>query len=208
MDEVHSEAEALRLIGGVLCLDFANTLNGHSRAVGHEYLKDYRDLVIWCRKAGVLSLGQAERLLQEKVSQPEKEAKAYRRLIRLRETIYRIFAAIAHSQSPESPDLADLNDARMDALAHSSIVQTRLGFVLDWVEPLALKRIAWPLVLSAADLLTSGEASQVRQCAGEGCDWLFLDTSRNHLRRWCSMDECGNRAKSRRFAQRKRNQQA
>jgi predicted RNA-binding Zn ribbon-like protein len=45
----------------------------------------------------------------------------------------------------------------------------------------------------------------VKQCAGEGCGWLFLDTSRNHLRRWCTMDECGNRAKMRRRYERVRN---
>jgi len=39
------------------------------------------------------------------------------------------------------------------------------------------------------------------------CAWLFLDTSRNHSRRFCSMDECGNRAKQRRHYQRRKHSQ-
>src|SRR5438128_325072 len=34
------------------------------------------------------------------------------------------------------------------------------------------------------------------------CAWLFLDSTRNHSRRYCSMTECGNRAKQRRHYQR------
>src|SRR5207302_22567 len=61
-----------------------------------------------------------------------------------------------------------------------------------------LDRMLWPVIRSAADLLVSGEAQRVRRCASETCDWLFLDTSRNHSRRWCDMSGCGNRAKARR----------
>jgi predicted RNA-binding Zn ribbon-like protein len=43
----------------------------------------------------------------------------------------------------------------------------------------------------------------VGECEGEGCSWLFLDTSRNRSRRWCSMEDCGNRAKARRHYERR-----
>jgi predicted RNA-binding Zn ribbon-like protein len=56
-----------------------------------------------------------------------------------------------------------------------------------------------PIAWSAADLLTGPRAQRVRQCADEkGCGWLFIDESRAGTRRWCSMGECGNRAKARR----------
>ncbi len=200
--ESKSEAESHRLVGGALCLDFANTLNGHKRPAGHEYLKNYRDLLLWCRKAGVLSDDEVAELLEESQHQAELAAHAYRRLIGLREAIFRIFDAIASGKAPPETDLVLLNEARTDALVHSQIVQSEDGFAMDWSDKSALERMAWPLTLSAAELLTSPAVHQVRQCAGEGCDWLFVDTSRNHLRRWCSMDECGNRAKSQRFAKR------
>jgi predicted RNA-binding Zn ribbon-like protein len=57
----------------------------------------------------------------------------------------------------------------------------------------------WLLALSAADLVTSESLARVSSCGADSCRWLFLDTSRNHTRRWCDMKVCGNRMKARRF---------
>ncbi len=177
----------------------ANTLNGHGRPTGHEYLKEYRDLVVWCRRAGILTTANAEVLIRAATRQPAQAAAAFERAIALRETIYRIFSAIAHGTPPGAADLAALNEARCEGLAHSQIVPSAGGFALDWTDKTALDWVLRPIALSAADLLTSGNRDHIRACAGQGCDWLFLDTSRNHMRRWCAMDECGNRSKARRF---------
>ena len=59
----------------------------------------------------------------------------------------------------------------------------------------------WPIVQSAAELLLSEHLrGRVGQCADpSGCGWLFLDLSKNRSRRWCSIQDCGNRAKQRRL---------
>jgi len=57
----------------------------------------------------------------------------------------------------------------------------------------------WMLALAARQLMTSDAMALVRACGAESCRWLFLDTSKNHTRRWCSMQACGNRMKARRF---------
>jgi predicted RNA-binding Zn ribbon-like protein len=62
----------------------------------------------------------------------------------------------------------------------------------------------WPTVRSAAELLASNNLPFVRACSSKTCQWFFLDTSKNHLRRWCSMKLCGNRAKVRKFYARQR----
>ena len=57
------------------------------------------------------------------------------------------------------------------------------------------------VVDAAVSLLTSGEATRVRVCGmydEEECSWLFLDRTKGGTRRWCSMRDCGNRAKARR----------
>src|SRR5438132_13416280 len=63
-----------------------------------------------------------------------------------------------------------------------------------------------PVALDAAELLEHQlSEGLVGICAEREvgrCAWLFLDTSRNHSRRFCSMKECGNRAKQRRHYQR------
>ena len=208
MDDIKSEAETHRLIGGALCLDMANTLNGHGKPAGHEYLKDYHDLAVWCRRAGILPDHDAECLIGEAARQPAQAAAAFERAIALRETIYRIFSAIAHGAPPGAADLAALNEARSEALAHSQIAPTTGGFAVDWTDKVALDWVLRPIALSAAELLTSGNRDPIRACAGQGCDWLFLDASRNHMRRWCTMDECGNRSKARRFYARSARKQA
>ncbi|MGE5262854.1 MAG: CGNR zinc finger domain-containing protein [Acidobacteriota bacterium] len=199
-----SEAREHHLIGNALCLDFANTLYGHSGTLLHEYLQDYRDLVIWSHRTGILAMSDAERLLRSAARHPEDALGVFHRAIALRENIYRIFAALAQQQNPISGDVASLDAARSEALTHSRLERTGKRFVVAWTDKSSLDRMLWPLAISASDLLTSMNSTRVRQCRGDSCDWLFLDTSRNHMRRWCSMSVCGNRSKVRRFFERKR----
>lgn len=56
----------------------------------------------------------------------------------------------------------------------------------------------------AVDLLGGDAAPRIRQCAGEGCETLFVDRSPSGMGRWCSMSRCGNRAKVRRYRRRQR----
>jgi predicted RNA-binding Zn ribbon-like protein len=203
MSGIHSEAEKHHLIGGALCLDFANTLNGYRKGRLHEYLPAYRDLVIWSRKAEILTDPEAKALLRLAGRRPGAAAAALQRAHQLRSTISRIFSSKTYAVQPKASDLARLNALRSTALSRSHLVRTESGFRLDWTGKNALDRMLCPIVMSAADLLTSESLARVHVCDGDICDWLFVDTSRNHLRRWCSMDECGNRAKVRRFLERK-----
>jgi predicted RNA-binding Zn ribbon-like protein len=204
MQEVKSEAEKHRLIGGALCLDFANTLNGHGQPQSHEYLISYDDLVVWSRRASLLTQAEARQLIQTAGRRSSEAAAIFKRAIGLRETIFRVFVAVAAGGSPQPADIRVLDEARLEALNHTKIDRSLTAFVVDWTDKAALDRILWPIALSAAELLTSNSLNRVRECGGDSCDWLFVDTSRNHLRRWCSMDECGNRAKSQRFLARRR----
>lgn len=201
--QVASEANRHHLIGNALCLNFANTLYGHGATPVHEYLFGYTDLLVWsCRRAGVIGEDEAEQLLDVAERRPKDAQAVFKRAIALRETIYRVFAALAHEIEPTKQDILALNDARAQALAHSRVGRADHRFVVEWDNPVALERMLWPIALAATELLTSNDLARVHQCAG--CDWLFLDTSRNHMRRWCQMQACGNRAKVRRFLLRQR----
>jgi len=195
-----------KLLGGHLSLDFANTADWHASDRPEELLTSYAALVSWSRQAEVLTDKQAKRLLREAANRPDEALAVLKRAIALREAIYEIFAAVAHEQSPQATDLATLNSALSEALAHLQIAPTETGYGWQWAgKEDALDRPLWPIARSAADLLTSDEAQRVGQCADDrGCGWLFLDTSRNHTRRWCSIEDCGNRAKAHRHYERKR----
>jgi predicted RNA-binding Zn ribbon-like protein len=200
-------AHNLELVGGQLCLDFANTMSTRIEALRHDYLSTYAELVAWSRHVQILTDNEAEVLLRSADRRPKPAADALSRAIGLREMIYRVFSAVAEQREPETSDLAALNTTLHEALPRLEIVPSAGRFDWTWVvENDELDRVLWPIVGSAAELLTSGDLGRVRQCAREGCDWLFLDLSKNQSRRWCSMNMCGSRVKSRRYYRRKKRQ--
>ncbi|AXW86008.1 hypothetical protein AU509_07735 [Lonsdalea britannica] len=59
-------------------------------------------------------------------------------------------------------------------------------------------------IASALAVLLSGESLKyVRRCEAHDCTLMFLDTTKSHRRRWCSMALCGNRMKVAAFRSRK-----
>ena len=186
------DAEIHHLVGGALCLDFANTLYGHTESI-HEYLFDYRDLVLWSRHAGILSPQKTGNLLSKGEQVAAESEAVFLKAIDLREKIFRVFASLAHNESPLDDDLIQLHRAWLGNQSHTRLEQSETGFVLAWEEGDLLDAMLWPITRSAVELLTSDGLKRVKQCGR--CDWLFLDRSRNRRRRWCSMDACGNRIK-------------
>lgn len=206
MTRKQREAGNLELIGGRLCLDLTNTVSARLESLRREYLTCYDDLLEWSLHAGVLTDLDAQRLRREAARRPVESKAVLDQAIAIRETIYRIFAAIAHQRAPAMADITALNSALTQALARLQVVPSGKDFEWQWVQDRrALDAMLWPIVRSAADLLTSADLRRVRQCARrEGCDWLFVDATKNHSRRWCSMSMCGSIDKARRYYQRKR----
>jgi predicted RNA-binding Zn ribbon-like protein len=91
-------------------------------------------------------------------------------------------------------------------LGRQKVFPVGKGFQWGWFhDEGTLDFMLWPILRSAGDLLTSKEIKKVSQCARrEACDWLFLDTSKNGSRRWCSMSMCGNLEKAKKYYHRKR----
>lgn len=190
-----------RLVGSRAGLDFANTVEWRTSGAPVESLATYRDLIGWAAKEGIVAEARAQGLLREAERRPDEAAAALARAIALREAIYRILARIGQGAPAEPGDLAALNAALAGSLARLRLVSDEASGRFAW--ELAdvgddLDGVLWPIALSAAELLTSDELPRVRACEGEGCGWLFVDTSRNQSRRWCSMESCGNRAKAKR----------
>ncbi len=205
MVENGTQAVTFDLSAGQLSLDFANTLDDRPSASPQEYLNSYDDLLAWSQQAQMVTDAEARQLREQAEKHPAEAAGVLQEAIVLREALFRIFMAVAQGASPEDEDLTMLNSALSEAMRHVRIVPQTGGFQWDWTTgPENLDRVLWPVVRSAADLLTSDELNETRVCASENCDWLFLDTSKNHSRRWCNMKTCGNRAKARRHYERKR----
>ena len=193
-------------VAGRFCLDYANTADWHESTQPIELLTSYGDLLAWGREAGILDPADALDLERLAERTPETAVAVYRRAIILREVLFRIFRAVAHGERAADADLALLNQEVARAGRQAAVVATPDGYGWSWTSRQALDRVLWEVARSAADLLTSDDLGRVRQCAGDPCGWLFYDTSRNHSRRWCDMESCGNRAKARRHYARQRRQ--
>jgi predicted RNA-binding Zn ribbon-like protein len=185
---------------GWLALDFANTAGWHASASPEEKLLTYADLVTWAKNVLIVLPETADKLLALANSRTGEAAAVLSRAIELREAIYRIMSRKAHGLAADFRDLAVLNATIAKEVPNLVLQQSGSGFDWDWkIDPARLDSILVPVVWSAAGLLTGDSLERVGQCADEkGCGWLFFDTSRNRTRRWCDMQDCGNRAKSKR----------
>jgi predicted RNA-binding Zn ribbon-like protein len=197
------------LVGGWACLDFANTLGPrrpHTGVETHDHAPGYRELVAWAAHAGLLTAVQQRRLTAAAEADPEGAAAVHQDAQRLREAIYQAFAALAHGQPSPPAALAVIQDAYLAALRNGHLCPGPDGLDWCWPDSGALEQVLWPIACSAVDLAVSGRLARIKQCPGDDgqCGWLFIDTSKNAARRWCSMSTCGSRVKSRRQAARLR----
>lgn len=189
----------MKFIGGRLCLDFTNTVGGRTDVVLRDKLCAYGDLLRFAQLAGSISAARARRLAQAAEADPARAAAVLRRAIALREALFRIFRASMDERRPAPRDVETLATELKTARGHECLLPAGGVYTWTWDDETAPDRVLWPVARSAAELLTSDDLGKLRLCAGEQCGWLFLDTSRNHTRRWCDMKDCGNRAKVRRF---------
>lgn len=196
------EAPTFELSGGALCLDFANTWSDRGRPETDK-LRDYSDLLGFALAAGLLTAGEEAHLTRRAEQDPQAATAALALGRSLRETLYGIFSTVAAGRAPEAADLERLNAVLPEALSRLRLECRGTELVWAWAAPEdPLESPLWPVLRSAAELLTSEERQRMRECAGSACTWLFLDHSRNRSRRWCSMETCGNRAKAHRHYRR------
>ncbi len=204
MKQEPGKVKDFEFIGGNLSLDFTNTIDGLRGKDAQESLIDYADLLDWSRQAGIISVLQASHLTQLSLEHLTETKIVYERAIALRVAIYHIFSATASRQKPSKDELALLNGELAAALGKRELKPFQDRYQLTWItEPPSLDLMIWPVAQAAATLLTSADLNRVRECASDTCEWLFLDLTKNHSRRWCDMKGCGNRAKMRRFRKRK-----
>ena len=186
-------AATVKLLAGRPCLDFVNTVDWRTSEAPVELLATYGDLLAWGRHAGLLASKEAAALRREAKRRPAAAAEVLVRARALREAVY----GLAMNGAAHGAALETLNAELARAPARSRVEPAASGY--EWAaapEGPPLDRALWAIAWSAAGLLTDGEVGRVKQCAGPGCGWVFFDESGR--RRWCAMEDCGNRAKARR----------
>jgi predicted RNA-binding Zn ribbon-like protein len=202
-----SETNPYMMVGERLCMDFINTVSWRESAEKRrDWFTSYAKLVEWCIHAEVLTGQQAKSLLIKSKEKPSEAGDVLKQAIEMREVMYQIFKDISKETSPHPRDLERFNEyvsrfyQSMQVILekdHYTLKFKNTGKTLDTMLP--------PILQSAVDILVSkNDLERIKQCEGDPCGWLFFDTSRNRSRRWCSMADCGNRAKARRFYQKEK----
>jgi predicted RNA-binding Zn ribbon-like protein len=186
---------AFQLIAGHPALDLVNTLDWRFSPKGppQDMLTSYYDLVRFTRQSKLLRL-------QPSASRSA-GARALASCVELREALAEIFYARLDGRKPSTAARHCLERYFKEARLRQ-MLNWKQSPRLEWEWPAHAMNAdlpLWALALSASDLMTSKAVDRVRACDNPECRWLFLDTSKNHTRRWCDMALCGNRMKARRF---------
>ena len=179
-------------VANALCLDFTNTLNRRPDPT-RDTLDSGAGLVRWAADGGV------------PLEATELEAEAALPALRhLRDAVYRVFAAIVAGADPPDEAMGTIAATYSAGLVHAHWQRDGPRAVPSWSSA-SPEALGWRVAASAFDVLRDGPLDRVGSCPA--CRWLFLDTSRNGRRRWCSMDTCGARAKSASYFARSRSAQ-
>lgn len=188
-----------QLVAAHPALDFVNTLDWRFRPDGsEELLQTYDDLVHFTEQSNLLSPGQAQHLLGAAASR--RTTKTLASAKELREAIADTLYSSLSGDTVATSGLETLEQHFQTARLRQKLHWNGSHLEWSWAEAQDEPEFPlWVLAQSASSLLASEFLSKVRACDVPECRWLFLDTSKNHTRRWCDMKICGNRVKARRF---------
>jgi predicted RNA-binding Zn ribbon-like protein len=190
-------------IGGALCLDFINTVHRYGADDPEDDLKTPEDLLSWAVAAKVLSPGEASGMKRRFREQPTAGRDALEMGKQVRAQLRAMLAA--PRKMPGLGQVRALNSLLSQQSAVPGLAAEAGRLQLQWrpKSPPA-QGILLSVLLSAAEVMTGDDFGRIRECASPTCTFLFLDTSKNHSRRWCDMRMCGNRAKVGQFRERQR----
>jgi predicted RNA-binding Zn ribbon-like protein len=195
----------VEFMGGNPALDFVDTMGGMH--VEHpepedEYLHSYEDLVMLGLKTGTLSERSARRLRRAARERPDEAEAVLADAWRRRDLLDAAFRPISRGDAPPESVLRELRDFAAEALSHGELVASEDGFIWSWERCEDLDAPLWPIAHAALELMTEGPLERLKTCGR--CRWLFLDTTKNRSRRWCSTEGCGTDEKKERYVARRR----
>ena len=200
-----SRAGSLPLVGGSLALDFANTESGRGTDSHQNHLRNAENVADWIAHASVAPAHEIKRLRAALAVSPERCESLLASALALRSAIQDVGLAIAARAAPPDAALRVLSILHGRFLSRAALVADERACRWVWsVEASAVEAALGPIALAAVKLFTEGDFSRIKRCDGHACGWLFCDTTKNNRRRWCEMEVCGNRAKQKRLAARRR----
>jgi predicted RNA-binding Zn ribbon-like protein len=188
------------MVAGDVALDLVNTLDFRFRESGaEELLENYSDLLRFMTQSGLLSDAEARRLERLEGLDVER-GRVLEQVKELREAVAAVVYAWVGGEEVSIASVTALEGYFKQASSRRHLTARGSRLVWSWGEDSwTVEAPLWLLAQAAADMMISERMEQLRTCSADACRWIFLDTSKNHSRRWCDMKVCGNRMKARRF---------
>jgi predicted RNA-binding Zn ribbon-like protein len=189
--------QSFEFVGDNLALDFCNTCDrwqerGARLEPVEDFLTSIADLRSWAiraSKTGAFADCEAFNF----------EAEDLQRSLRLRSTLINIFTSLAMGQPVPTALMAEFNQ-QLEHLPARVVSQEKDGSLrLKWRSRRSADLFISELLDVSLRLICGGPVDRLKICGAGDCGWVFLDTSRNNSRRWCVMEDCGNREKARRY---------
>jgi predicted RNA-binding Zn ribbon-like protein len=179
--------DGFKFRAGHVALDFPATMAARLKPSPRELLAHPGDLGRWLNAAGLTDV------MPEVTQSDLSLARA------LRESLYSLALARIHRKALPEEARRRLNRIAAGA---SAIPQLAKDGRIHYSGKSRSYLVS--IARDAIVLFDSETSERIRQCEGETCALLFLDTSRSGDRRWCSMAGCGNKAKVADFRRRQR----
>jgi predicted RNA-binding Zn ribbon-like protein len=192
---VQSVAE-IPFVAGHVALDFVNTAEERSHPDAGDSLRTVDDLRLWGQRRGVLAGGADGDAGADGDGDGDAGLAELPAALNARELLYELF--LCRVQGRRAPDAGRSRLSRLASEAYQAASldeesDGRLGWRWD---PSRLATVRHVAIAAAVELLGQSPTARLRQCPGDHCGWFFLDTTKRGNRRWCSMSECGQEAKT------------
>ncbi|MFD7322105.1 CGNR zinc finger domain-containing protein [Streptomyces sp. NPDC059875] len=184
---VHSDGRRFRFDAGALCLELLLTGGPGSVAARFEVLHEPEGLLDWVRRC---RLGPD---LDVSVTAGE-----LARVREVRDALWGLAQARAYGHGHAPEDLALVNEAAAPPpLVPRMTADGAHAWAREWAPGATATALLSTVARDAVGLFTGPHADRIRECGSDTCALLFVDTSRPGRRRWCAMEQCGNRHKVR-----------
>jgi predicted RNA-binding Zn ribbon-like protein len=195
------DADPFEWSGGHPALDFVNTLDERPLDRAIENLAGYRDLVSFAELAGLIEPALAATL--RTLTGPAC-SRVVKRARELRERVHGVLAAGHKGRSVPRRDLDAIASTVLAARNARTLVPSSSGGLATfrWSRPATAAIPLHVCALAVEALLIDVDRARIRKCQASDCGVYFFDTSKGHRRQWCSMKNCGNREKQRRWRSR------
>jgi predicted RNA-binding Zn ribbon-like protein len=205
LPDLPSRAGSLDLIADDLALNFANTESGRGFPSHQNHFREAANVAEWLRHAKALPVEETDWLQTRVAERPDLARDLLATAVALRDAVHDIGVALGHRAKPPEAALASLSALHARCVARAELAPGVESCRWQWsVRASPVEAALGPIALAAVRLFTEGDFARIRECGGHACGWLFYDRSKNNRRRWCEMEVCGNRAKQRRLAARRR----